>query len=55
MLDLLLWVVGAFLLLALAIVIVIGIIKIVIRAAFSLLGLAALIWVILFLLNHRIV
>ncbi|MFC1754789.1 hypothetical protein ACFL96_15570 [Thermoproteota archaeon] len=49
-----LWVVGVIILIALMIVIAIGIIKTIIKVAFSLLGIAAVVWLILFLLNTRI-
>lgn len=49
-----LWVVGGFILLALAIMLIIGIIKTIFRVAFSLVGIAALIWLVLFLLNTRL-
>jgi hypothetical protein len=46
--------VGIVLFFALAIVVIVGIIRAVIKVAFSLLGIAALIWLVLFILNMRI-
>lgn len=49
-----LWLVGALIVIALLFVVVIGIVRFVVKAAFSILGIAALIWLVLFLLNVRI-
>ena len=49
-----LMVIGAVIALALLFIIIVGIIKTIIRVAFSLIGMAALLWLVLLLLNVRV-